>query len=182
MEEERTIKAGVEITESLHLEIKIEAARRRLKMKDAVRQAFELWLKDVGVPKSEQAYTPIDTREIPDSEVEYQNRHDPSLHEALDRLLDGDQAENIAGLIRHADRLAQRHTLNQEPLNEEHARILTHSKRLIAQHKNSKEQHPQQQQSGTGSLPGGPPNPKGAKPGVQPTNRKPDPGDRKRAS
>lgn len=50
MEDEKTIKAGVEMTVSLHTQVKIEAARRRMKMRDAVREAFTAWLNSEAAP------------------------------------------------------------------------------------------------------------------------------------
>jgi len=43
-----TTKLGIEISVDLHAKVKTEAARRRLKMRDAVREAFEYWLDAPG--------------------------------------------------------------------------------------------------------------------------------------
>ncbi len=40
-----TVKVGIEIPRELHTRVKMEAARRRIKIKDACREAFEGWLK-----------------------------------------------------------------------------------------------------------------------------------------
>ena len=40
-----TVKVGIEIPRELHTRVKIEAARRRIKIKDACQEAFEGWLK-----------------------------------------------------------------------------------------------------------------------------------------
>jgi hypothetical protein len=41
---DRTVKIGIEIPEDLHVAVKMEAARRRMKIKEVVKQAFEGWL------------------------------------------------------------------------------------------------------------------------------------------
>lgn len=44
MDEPRTIKLGVEMPEEMRRQVKTEAARRGVKMKDAVFEAFDAWL------------------------------------------------------------------------------------------------------------------------------------------
>jgi hypothetical protein len=62
-EPEAVKKMGVEMPESMHVAIKMEAARRRVKIKQAVKQAFELWLNPSSAnqtpTKKERDTTPV---------------------------------------------------------------------------------------------------------------------------
>lgn len=48
------VKVGIEIPRQLHQRLKIEAARRNMKIKDVCREAFEAWLAADGAVRDDE--------------------------------------------------------------------------------------------------------------------------------
>jgi len=85
---EPTKRMGVEISEELHREVKAVAARQGLKFRDATREAYLMWLKEIEGGKATVVRSPY--------------RRTAEFHELLEYVLENDKkaAESIKTSLR----------------------------------------------------------------------------------
>ena len=85
---EETVKTGIEVPKALLKRIRVAVAQRDLMMKDAAREAFELWLTGV---EPQVGYIPVTARiptDIHEALLEYGKAHHLSIEQIVLRALD----------------------------------------------------------------------------------------------